>query len=58
MARRQSFFDDLMKVGFSLPWRVAVLLAAGSFVVLHVVAINTPPLATGTTLAAFWLLRD
>lgn len=50
MARRLSFFDDLMEFGCKLPWRVAVLLACGAFLVFHVIAITTSPPATGTTL--------
>jgi restriction system protein len=51
MARRQGFFDDLMDIGSKLPWRVVVLSAGGAFTVLHVIAFETAPLVTGTTLA-------
>jgi len=51
MANRQGFFTDSMELGFKLPWRVAVSLAAGAFLVFHFIAITTSPPATGTTLA-------
>jgi restriction system protein len=50
MARRQGFFDDLMHIGLGLPWRVAVLSAAGSYLVLHIVAVGTSAPAAITTL--------
>jgi restriction system protein len=51
MARRQGFFDDLMHMGVKLPWRAAVLLAAGAFLLLHLIAVGTSAPATTTTLA-------
>jgi restriction system protein len=51
MARRQGVFDDLMHIGVKLPWRVVVLLAASSFLVLHVVAVVTSAPAATATLA-------
>jgi restriction system protein len=51
MARRQGVFDDLMHIGVKLPWRAAVLLAAGAFLVLHLIAVGTSAPATTTTLA-------
>ncbi len=51
MARRQGFFADLMHIGLKLPWRAAVLLAAGSFLVFHFVVISTSAPAGTTTLA-------
>jgi len=51
MARRQGVFDDLMHIGVKLPWRAAVLLAAGAFLVLHLIAVGTSGPATTTTLA-------
>jgi restriction system protein len=51
MARRQGVFDDMMHIGVKLPWRAVVLLAAGSFLVLHVVAVGTSASAATTTLA-------
>jgi restriction system protein len=51
MAKRQGVFDDLMDIGSKLPWRVVVLSAGVAFIVLHVIAFETAPLATGTTLA-------
>jgi hypothetical protein len=51
MARRQGFFADLMHIGLKLPWRAAVLLATGSFLVLHFIAICTSTSATTTALA-------
>ena len=50
MARRQGFLDDLLIFGSKLPWQVAVLSAVGTFVGLHVVAVQTSSPATGTTL--------
>lgn len=41
MAKGQAFFDDLMEFGSKLPWRVAALLAVGSFLVFHFLAIMT-----------------
>jgi restriction system protein len=52
MARRQASFDDLMEFGSKLSWRVAVLLAVGSFLVFHFLAITTSPPAAETTLAS------
>jgi restriction system protein len=52
MARRQASFDDLLGIGSKLPWRVAVLLAVGSFLVFHFLAIMTSPPAAGTTLGS------
>jgi len=51
MARRQGVFDDLMHIGVNLPWRAAVLLAAGSFLVLHLIAVGTSAPAATTMLA-------
>jgi len=51
MATRQGFFDDLMHIGVKLPWRAAVLFAAGSFLVFHFLAISTSAPAATTTLA-------
>ena len=51
MARRQGVLDDLMHIGVKLPWRAAVLLAAGSFLVLHLIAVGTSAPAATTTLA-------
>ncbi len=51
MARRQGFFDDLIYIGLKLPWRAAVLLAAGSFLVLHFIAIGISAPAAATSLA-------
>jgi restriction system protein len=51
MATRQGFFDDLMHIGLKLPRRAAVLLAAGSFLVFHFLAISTSAPAATTTLA-------
>ena len=48
MATRQGFFDDLVIFGSKLPWRVAAFSAAGTFVGLHVVAVQTSSPATGT----------
>jgi peptidoglycan/LPS O-acetylase OafA/YrhL len=48
MARRKAFLDDLMEFGSRLPWRVAVLLAIGAFLVSYFLAITTSPPATGT----------
>jgi hypothetical protein len=45
-------FDDLMEFGSKLPRRVAALLAVGSFLVFHFLAITTLPPAAGTTLAS------
>jgi restriction system protein len=42
----------LLEIGSKLPWRVAVLLAIGAFLVFHLVAITTSPPAAGTTLAS------
>ena len=53
MARRQASFDDLLEIGSKLPWRVAVLLAVGSFLGFHFLAITTSPPAAGTTLSSF-----
>ena len=50
MARRQGFFDDLVIFGSKLPWRVAAFSAVGTFIGLHVVAVQTSSPATGTTL--------
>lgn len=52
MARRQAAFDDLMEIGSNLPWRVAVLLAIGAFLVFHFIAISTSPPAAETTLSS------
>jgi Topoisomerase DNA binding C4 zinc finger len=41
MAKRQAFFDEIMEFGSKLPWRIAVLLAIGTFVGLHVLALQT-----------------
>jgi restriction system protein len=51
MARRQGLFDDLVEIGSKLPWRAAVLSAAVIFVVCHVIAIGTVPIAAAKTLA-------
>jgi restriction system protein len=49
MAGREGFFDDLIHIGLKLPWRTAVFVAAGSFLVLHFIAISTlAPAATAT----------
>ena len=40
-----------MHIGVKLPWRAAVLLAAGSFLVLHLIAVGTSAPAATTTLA-------
>jgi len=50
MARRQGFVDDLLEIGCKLPRQVAILLAVGLFVGLHVVAAQTSSRAAGTTL--------
>jgi hypothetical protein len=49
MARCQGFVDDLVIIGYKLPWRVAVFSAVGTFVGLHIVAVQTSSPATGTT---------
>jgi restriction system protein len=51
MARRQGSFHDLMEIGSKLPWQVAVGAAVISFVICHVVAIETVPIAPAKTLA-------
>jgi restriction system protein len=50
MARRHGFLEELMPIGFQLPWRPAVLLAACSFLGFHLLAALTSPSGTVTTL--------
>lgn len=51
MAKRQSFFDELLYIGLNLPLKVALPASVVTFVGLHVAAIKTQIPVTTTTLA-------
>jgi restriction system protein len=51
MARRQSFFDDFMDIGSKIGWRAASIAAAISFIILHLIVINTEAVPAPSTLS-------
>ena len=46
--KRDNTLRDLIEIGASVPWWVALLLAAGSYVGLHLLAIRPVPVPTGS----------
>ena len=53
MARRRSTFDLLMQVASYLPWPACLALAAGSAVVLHLLAVHlSTPMGSAETVSA------
>jgi restriction system protein len=51
MAKRQSFFDDLLYIGLNLPLKVALPASVVTFIGLHIVAIQTQDPERVTSLA-------